>query len=146
MSDGRKVVGNFAERSGKLAKVDGEVLILGQDVREETLATELALGYPEGDPLVPSVDRVADLDGVSRKVLRKSPLIFHVNEGQSYMSTDHKASDDVPDTEGHAVTVKFAVDGGFGRSSVAVGERLLSELHRRAVHGPTAPQDVRVLL
>ena len=69
MADGGEVVGDVAEGSGELAKVDGEGLVLGQDVREEGLTLELALGDPEGHSLVSAIDGVTDLDGIRREVL-----------------------------------------------------------------------------
>ena len=85
--------------AGQLAKVDSEVLVLGQDVREESLVgSQLRLVQLEGHSLIKTVDGELHDDGVGVKV---------------EIAAHHIANSKLP-----AVTFKLAVVGDLGRASV----------------------------
>ena len=68
MSDWSKSFQKRKHRTRKLTEVDSEVLVLGQDVGEESLVSQVGLLESESDSLVNSIDRELHDDGVTVEV------------------------------------------------------------------------------
>ena len=74
LADGGETRQQGVERAGQLAEVDGEVLVLGEDVGEESLPGQLSLWDPEGDSLVGAVHCVSH-DGLMKSRSRSGRTV-----------------------------------------------------------------------